>query len=144
VLIRAGLGSSAGIEPDLTEIDEAVHQQLHEAGEGELVVRYDYVVQPAAGDQFAEAMARLRLSRLRLGARAWRLQPHPRHPHSYLETYRVSSRQDLLEQESVRLTIPEERLRLAARQVATRVHGPQTFPAAVWDDMTDADERRSP
>jgi MFS family permease len=144
VLVRAGLGSSAGIEPDPAEVDEAVRQQLLAAGDGELVVRYEYVVRPADREAFAAAMARLRLSRLRLGARTWCLQPHPGHPHSLVETYRVSSRQDLLEQESVRLTVPEERLRLAARQVASRVLGPQTFLAAAWDDMSDADRRRSP
>jgi predicted MFS family arabinose efflux permease len=144
VLLRAGLGSSAGIEPHPAEVDEALHRQLLEAHDGELVVRYDYLVEPTRGGEFAETMARLRLSRLRLGARAWHLRPHPRHPHTFVETYRVPSRQDLVEQESVRLTVPEERLRLETRQVATTVHGPRTFPAAVWDDMTEADPGRSP
>ena len=128
VLMHAGLGSSVGIEPDLAEFDEALHQSLDAAHDGELVVRYDYQVEPERGAEFAETMTALRLSRLRLGARGWRLLPDPGRPDVFVETYRVSSREELLEQESGRLTVPELRLRTAARAVAVQVCGPQTLP----------------
>ena len=144
VLLRGGLGSSAGIEPDLAEVDEALRRNLDAAHDGELVVRYDYQVEPGRSAEFATTMAALRLSRLRLGARGWRLSPDSGRPGVFVETYRVSSRDELLEQESGRLTVPEERLRTAARAAAVRVCGPQMSPARLWEDQTDDWGRRSP
>lgn len=144
VLLHAGLGSSAGIEPDLAEVNEALHRNLAAAHDGELVVRYDYQVDPGRDEEFAATMAALRLSRLRLGARGWRLLPDPGRPGVFVETYRVSSREELLEQESGRLTVPEQRLRTAARAAAVRVCGPQTSPAHLWEDQTDDRDHLSP
>ena len=129
VLLRAGLGSSVGIEPELAEVDTLVHKELDAAHEGALVVRYDYQVVPDRNGEFAEAMAALRLSRLRLGARGWSLRPDPGQPDVFVETYEVSSRREFLEQESGRLTVPEHRLRTAAQAAALQVRGPQTSPA---------------
>lgn len=144
VLLRAGLGSSVGIEPDLAEVDEALHRDLGAAHAGELVVRYVYQVEADRSAEFAETMAALRLSRLRLGARSWRLRPDPGRPGVFVESYRVTSRAELLEQESVRLTVPELRLRTAARAVALRVCGPQMSPADQREDQTDGGADRSP
>jgi len=141
VLLSAGLGSSAGIEPDLAEVDDALHRDLGAAHDGALVVRYDYQVESSRTAEFAETMAALRLSRLRLGARAWRLRPDPSRPGRFVETYRVSSRDELLEQESVRLTVPELRLRTAARAAAVRVCGPQMSPADLREDQADHSDR---
>ena len=131
VLLRAGLGSSVGIEPELAEVDALAHGALDAAHEGALVVRYDYQIEPERNAEFAAAMAALRLSRLRLGARGWSLRPDPGQPNVFVETYQVSSRREFLEQESGRLTVPEHRLRTAAHAAALQVRGPQTSPAPV-------------
>ena len=107
-------------------------------------MRYDYVVEPGRGDDFASPWRGCGCPGCGCGARDWHLRPHPRHPRTFVETYRSPAGEDLVEQESVRLTVPEERLRREARQAATSVHGPQTFPAAVRDEMTEADPGRSP
>ena len=52
-----------------------------------------------------------------------------------LRPRRFATRDELLEQESVRLTVPEQRLRTAARAAAVRVCGPQTSPAHVRGDQ---------
>jgi len=144
VLLRAGLGSSVGIEPDLAEVDALAHGELDTAHEGALVVRYDYQVEPSRSGEFAAAMAALRLSRLRLGARGWSLRPAPGRPGVFVETYQVSSRREFLEQESGRLTVPEQRLRTAAQAAALHVRGPQTIPAHLWEDRTDGRDQQSP
>lgn len=138
VLLRAGLGSSVGIEPDPAEPDEALHAVLATAHDGQLVVRYAYEVSPGRGDEFARGMAQLRLSRLRLGARHWSLGPHPERAGTFVETYWVSGREELLEQETVRLTAPEQRLRAAVRSVAVQVCGPHTSPATARDEQPTA------
>jgi MFS family permease len=132
-LLRGGLGSSAGIEPVLAEVDTVLHEGLGRTGDGELEVRYEYAVPDRCREQFGAAIERLRMSRLRLGARDWRLAPHPGEPGVLVETYRVPSRQDLLAQESVRLTVPEARLRTAVREATTEVRGPLTSPAPARD-----------
>lgn len=132
VLLRSGLGSSAGIEPLLVDPDASIAAQVSGAAEGKLLVRYEYVVEPGQVCAFEAAMGPLRLSRLRLGARDWTLEHGGRGPSAdsqqWVETYRVSGREELMEQETVRLTIPEERLRIAVREIATRVRGPMLLP----------------
>lgn len=134
VLLRGGLGSSAGIEPDLAEVDPARCPDPDVAHDGELVVRFDYQVAPEREPEFTATMAALRLSRLRLGAREWRLQPDPARPGVFVESYRVASRHELREQESARLTVPELRLRSAVRATAEQVWGPRTSPGPVGQD----------
>ncbi|TGN66071.1 MFS transporter [Nocardioides eburneiflavus] len=143
VLLRAGLGSSVGIEPDLADVDAVLHGRLAAAGDGELEVRYEYAVPHPLRDAFGEAMGRLRMSRLRLGARDWLLAPHPDEPDVFVETYRVLSRHDLVEQESVRLTVPEARLRTAVRAAATEVCGPLMSSAPARDPRRRADRGRT-
>lgn len=128
ILFRAGLGSSVGIEPDPAEIDEALRRQLDVDHEGELLIRYEYTVDPGRSQDFLAAVEQLRLSRLRLGAREWGLAPHPEHAGRFVECYRVTSREDWWEQESVRLTVPEQRLRIAVHHTATHVRGPCAAP----------------
>lgn len=124
VLLVVGMRSSAGIEPLPAVPDPAMAALVRDAGEGALLVRYEYVVSAAAADAFRRAMDALRLSRLRTGARSWTLAPHPRHPGTWVETYVVRDRVLLLEQETSRLTVPESRLRDAVRSTATRSTGP--------------------
>jgi hypothetical protein len=107
-------------------------------------VRYEYAVPHPRLSAFGAAIERLRMSRLRLGARDWLLTPHPHRADVFVETYRVSSRQDLVEQESVRLTIPEARLRTAVRVTATEVRGPLTSPAPARDPRRGTDRRGFP
>lgn len=137
LLLLGGLDSSAGIEPEPAETDPALQERLGAEHGGALEVRYDYEVHPERAEEFAAAMTHLRLSRLRLGARRWHLEPHPEDPRVFVETYLVASREELLEQESLRLTVPEHRLRTAALAVADRVHGPCAYPVGVrGDDMS--------
>lgn len=130
VLLRSGLGSSAGIEPLLADPDASIAALVSGAATGELLVRYEYVVEPGQVRAFEEAMGPLRLSRLRLGARAWTLEHDGRAVDAgqWVETYRVSGREELMEQETIRLTVPEERLRVAVREIATHVRGPALLP----------------
>ncbi|WKN48468.1 MFS transporter [Nocardioides sp. Arc9.136] len=129
VLLSSGLGSSAGIEPVLADPDASVAALVADAGEGELVVRYEYVVAPARLPGFEAALADLRLSRLRLGGWSWRARVVDASADGlrWVETYRVAGREELLEQETVRLTVPEQRLRHAVRREAVRVAGPHVL-----------------
>lgn len=129
VLLVVGMRSSAGIEPLLATPDPAVEALVGETGEGELLVRHEYVVAAAARDDFRRAIDALRLSRLRTGARSWELTSDPERPGTWLETYLVRDRGLLLEQETSRLTVPEQRLRDAVRSTTTRSAGPTLFLA---------------
>jgi hypothetical protein len=68
---------------------------------------------PSAGQvaAFLEAVEPLRLSRLRLGAAGWELLVDPNQPDRYVETFPVGSWADYVASETVRLTVPEHRLR---------------------------------
>ncbi|MBM7518481.1 MFS transporter [Nocardioides nitrophenolicus] len=123
-LALGGLSSSAGIEPVLATPDAAIPALVERAEEGELLVRYEYLVPPGQEAAFGAAMADLRLSRLRLGARAWRLDPDPDATGRQVESYRVRDRALLLEQETTRLTVPERRLRDAVRALSAQAIGP--------------------
>lgn len=141
VLLRSGLGSSVGIEPVLADADASVAAVAAKADDGQLVVRYDYVVDEDTRDSFAEAMAHLRLSRLRMGAQRWSLAEDSTRPGVYTETYRVASRAELFEQETERLTVPEQRLRLAVEDAAAQVHGPSVESVAASDEGAVAEHR---
>ena len=121
-LALGGLRSSSGIEPVLATPNAAIPALVERAEDGELLVRYEYLVEPGREAAFRRAMADLRLSRLRLGARAWRLDSEQAERH--VETYRVRDRALLLEQETTRLTVPERRLRDAVRALSTQTSGP--------------------
>lgn len=131
-LLVLGMRSSAGIEPLLATPDPAIAALVGRAGDGELLVRHEYVVATAEHDDFRRAIDALRLSRLRTGARSWELACDPERPGTWLETYLVRDRDLLLEQETSRLTVPEMRLRDAVRSTTTRSAGPTLFlaPAA--------------
>lgn len=129
-LALGGLRSSAGIEPVLATPDAAIPALVEGAEDGELLVRYEYLVRPGQEAAFQRAMADLRLSRLRLGARAWRLESDPGATERQVESYRVRDRTLLLEQETTRLTVPERRLRDAVRAVSTQTTGPLLTSAA--------------
>lgn len=149
VLLRSGLGSSVGIEPVLADADSSVAALAAEAGDGPLVVRYDYIVDEDGHDRFSDAIKRLRLSRLRMGAQHWGLERHSTRPGVYTETYRVASRAELLEQETERLTVPEQRLRLAVEDAAAQVYGPSvesvapTEEGAVAENLCDGGVRET-
>lgn len=128
-LLGVGMRSSTGIEPLLATPDPAVEALVGEAGEGELLVRHEYVVAAAARDDFRRAIDALRLSRLRTGARSWEVVPDLERPDTWLETYLVRDRDLLREQETSRLTVPELRLRDAVRCTTTRSAGPTLFLA---------------
>ncbi|WP_340539925.1 MFS transporter [Nocardioides sp. GXZ039] len=146
VLLHSGLGSSVGIEPFPGEPDAAATAAIVAAThEGALEVSYTYEVDAEQVPQFLDAMAHLRRQRLRLGARHWQLArgapPDPistrSRTESYTESYAVTSRHDLLEQETVRMTVPEQRVRTAVTTRSVRVAGPRLQPrVAAGTDST--------
>lgn len=137
VLVGSGLRTSVGIEPVPATPDAAIAELVREAAEGELLVRFEYDVAAADQGTFRDAMADLRLSRLRLGARSWLLDPDPGRPGTFVESYRVRDRSLLLEQETSRLTVPEQRLRHVVRALATRTSGPALTPVRPGPSTTD-------
>ncbi len=137
-LIAAGLRTSVGIEPVPATPDAAIAEIVREASEGELVVRFEYDVAATDHSTFRDAMGDLRRSRLRLGARSWLLEPDPARPCTFVESYRVRDRTLLLEQETTRLTVPEQRLRDVVRALATRTTGPALTPAR--EDLSATEE----
>jgi len=89
-------------------------------------VEVTYVPSAARVAAFLEAIEPLRLSRLRLGAGGWELLVDPAEPDAYVESFPVGSWAEYVEAETVRLTVPEERLRervhlLLAQAPRTRV-----------------------
>jgi hypothetical protein len=64
---------------------------------------------------FLESVEDLRLSRLRLGAAGWELLVDPERPDAYVETFPMGSWADYVAAETVRLTVPEHRLRERVR-----------------------------
>ena len=73
-----GLGPAAGIEPLAAMPDAGGHRTVAAADDGELEVRYEYAVPQGRAGEFGAAIRRLRLSRMRLGARDWALEPRRR------------------------------------------------------------------
>jgi len=132
VLLWRGLGSSRGIEPDLAAPDHGVIALVDEAlarhGDGALQVRYHYRVAAPQTEALVAAMEALRLARLRLGAIRWRLDPPAPGQDIWTESYQVPDPHTLRSQETERLTVPENRLRFAVRELASRVEGPLLAP----------------
>lgn len=114
--LRHGLYPSAGIEPDPAD---AVVPTLgnHVLPEGAIRVEVTYVPRVEQIAAFLDAIQALRLSRLRLGAGGWELLVDPTVPDAYVETFPVGSWADYVAAETVRLTVPEQRLRERVRQL---------------------------
>lgn len=114
--LRHGLHPSGGIEPDPSE---AVAPSLGGGALPEGAIRVELTYVPAAGQAtpFLDAVASLRLSRLRLGAAAWELLVDPARPGEYVETFSFGSWTDYVAAETVRLTVPEQRLRVRVRDL---------------------------
>ena len=118
-LLRRGLYTSAGIEPEPVAGSVPESAPPHTAASGDVMVQVDHLVAPAAEDDFYAAMQRLRLSRLRLGARRWTLFADPSRPGRYVECYVVEGWAEYVAQETDRLTVPERRLRDRVADLAT-------------------------
>jgi MFS family permease len=114
--LRHGLHPSEGIEPDPAD---AVAPSLGGGALPEGTIRLEFTYVPSAGQAtaFLDAVASLRLSRLRLGAAAWELLVDPARPGEYVETFSFGSWADYVAAETVRLTVPEERLRVRVRDL---------------------------
>lgn len=112
--LRHGLYPSAGIEP---EPADAVVPSLgsHVLPEGAIRVEVTYVPKAEQVPAFLDAIEALRLSRLRLGAGGWELLVDPAVPGEYVESFPVGSWADHVAAETVRLTVPEQRLRERVR-----------------------------
>ena len=72
--------------------------------DGPVVVRTVYTIPTESEAQFLQAMARVRLSRLRTGATQWGLFRDGEAPHKFVELYVVSSWEEHLRQHADRLT----------------------------------------
>lgn len=119
-----GLHPSHDIAPDLAQIATPTLSGV----ELERPVRIEVTYRPVDGEvgAFLEAIGALRLSRLRLGAGGWELLVDPEHPDRYIETFPMDSWADHVASETVRLTVPEHRLRervrlLLCEEPSTRV-----------------------
>lgn len=138
-LVVVGLGAETGIEPVLvSELGGPVAESGESAtagtvgcaGSGPVLIRYDYRVPQDRRQEFLTAMRDLRRSRLRLGGRDWRLENPDAEPELFVESYRVGSAAEFVEQERVRLTVPETRLRHRVEVLlAGAVEGPR-----VWNE----------
>lgn len=108
-----GLHPSHDIAPDLAQIATPTLSGV----ELERPVRIEVTYRPADGEvgAFLEAIGALRLSRRRLGAGGWELLVDPEHPDRYIETFPMDSWADRVASETVRLTVPEHRLRERVR-----------------------------
>nr|WP_241725984.1 MFS transporter [Dietzia sp. DQ11-38-2] len=134
-LLLVGLGAEKGIEPVLvSELGGPAGPsgEVTDPGtppgdrSGPVVVRYEYRVPEGRTREFLTAMRHLRRSRLRLGGRRWRLERPTAEPGLFVETYRVGSAEEFVEQEHRRLTVPETRLRHRVESlVAGAVEGPK-------------------
>lgn len=111
--LRHGLHPSEGIAPDLADVGMPTLSGV----ELERPVRIEVTYVPSDGDlaAFLEAVQALRLSRLRLGASGWELLVDPACPGVYVETFPMGSWADHVASETVRLTVPEHRLRERVR-----------------------------
>jgi predicted MFS family arabinose efflux permease len=112
--LRHGLYPSAGIEPEpAATIGPALTSGIEPGG----AIRVEVTYVPSAGQlpEFLAAVDALRLSRLRLGAGGWELLVDPAEPDAYVESFPVDSWADYVAAETVRLTVPEQRLRERVR-----------------------------
>jgi hypothetical protein len=114
--LRHGLYASEGIEPEPATVDEP---SLRGGVEPERAVRVEVTYVPSVEHvaSFLEAVEALRLSRLRLGAGGWELLVDPAAPDAYVESFPVGSWAEYVAAETVRLTVPEQRLRERVREL---------------------------
>ena len=114
--LRHGLYDSEGIEPELAAVEVPA---LRDGVEPERPIRVEVTYVPSAEQvaPFLEAVGSLRLSRLRLGAGGWELLVDPAQPDAYVESFPVGSWTEYVAAETVRLTVPEQRLRERVRQL---------------------------
>jgi hypothetical protein len=112
--LRHGLYPSEGIAPEPAPVQEPVVRSGVQPGQP---VRVQVTYLPSAHQlaAFLDAVEALRLSRLRLGAGGWELLVDPDQPDTYVETFPVGSWSDYVAAETVRLTVPEHRLRERVR-----------------------------
>jgi predicted MFS family arabinose efflux permease len=121
--LRNGLHPSAGIEPEPADV-VAPSLGNDVLPEGAIRVEVTYVPRTGQVAAFLEAIEALRLSRLRLGAGGWELLVDLAVPGAYVETFPVGSWADYVAAETVRLTVPEQRLRERVRLLLQ--HEPNT------------------
>lgn len=117
--LRHGLYDSEGIAPEQAQVDQP---SLEGNLAPERPVRVEVTYVPSVGQvaAFLEAMGALRLSRLRLGAGGWELLVDPARPETYVESFPIGSWTEYVAAETVRLTVPEQRLRERVRQSLLR------------------------
>ena len=112
--LRHGLYPSDGIAPEPAPVAEPSVTGGVDPGRP-IRVEVTYVPSTDTVPAFLEALDALRLSRLRLGAGGWEILLDPDRPDTYVETFPVGSWADYVASETVRLTVPEHRLRERVR-----------------------------
>jgi Transmembrane secretion effector len=88
--------------------------------DGPVVVRTVYTIPTESEAQFLQAMARVRLSRLRTGATQWGLFRDGEAPHKFVELYVVSSWEEHMRQHADRLTGADQRYEEEAQGFSER------------------------
>lgn len=145
-LLRSGLGSVDGFEPELVGIDDetrALIDSLETLGPVPVEVARRYRVAPARDTEFVTAMETLRLSRMRTGALAWQLDPPLEDDVDttgaawWTERYRLPDPAELFAQETERLTVPEMRHRSAVHVLCDAVEGPDVSPLSPASSVAD-------
>lgn len=107
--LRHGLHPSAGIEPEAAGTLEPAMNGVDPRAA--IRVEVTYRPMPDQLPAFLDAIDALRLSRLRLGAGGWELLVDPSEPDAYVESFPVASWTEYVAAETIRLTVPELRLR---------------------------------
>jgi hypothetical protein len=112
--LRHGLYPSRGIDPVPTALPE---WDLDLDPVQAVRVEVSYLPRSGEDAAFKNAIAALRLSRLRLGAQSWELLVDPDDPKTYVESIPFACWADCVAAETVRLTVPELRLRERVMQL---------------------------
>jgi hypothetical protein len=95
-------------------------------GSGLVLVRITYTIAAGKEQQFLQAMARLRQSRLRTGATGWALYQDGQHPRLFVELFSVPSWEEHLRQHRERQPAPTSNTTTTPRHYPTHRHKPAT------------------
>lgn len=103
--------------------------------DGPVVVQTSYTVAPGKEGPFLQAMANVRLSRLRTGATQWGLYRDGETPHRFVELYAVSSWEEHLRQHADRLTATDQQYDAEAQAFS----GPPETSHLIAVDLPDSE-----
>lgn len=97
------------------------HAQLSdEELEGTVLVSVEYEIEPAKLQDFVDAMAYVRVVRIRTGGMQWMLNRDVEHPYRFVETYMAGSWEEHMRQHHTRLTESDRQHEARANACAVR------------------------